>query len=134
MNDPKIGIRIPVWTAVLYIAGSLVILPWTIYLGQSLPAHHIFRHWDIAWVGLDAGLLLSLLITGIMVIRRSLWVVLTSVAAGSLLVVDAWFDVMGAHHGHELIQAIFAALLLELPLAGLSFRLAYSTLQKAYER
>lgn len=109
-------------------------MPWTIYLDQNLPTRHLFRHWDVAWVGLDIGLIISLLATGILTYRKSLWVVIAAVATSSLLIVDAWFDVMGAHPGRELHQAILAAALLELPLAAISFRLAYKVLRKAYER
>jgi hypothetical protein len=134
MEDRKVHIKIPAWAAALYILGSIVILPWTIYLDQSLPTHHLFRHWDIAWVGLDVGLMASLLLTGILALRKSLWVALAAMASSSLLIVDAWFDVMGAHPGRELVGAISAALLLELPLAALSFHLAYHSLKKAYDR
>jgi|SRR5579884_718656 len=132
MDSPKIHHNIPAWAAILYILGSIVILPWTIFLDQSLPAHHLFRHWDIAWVGLDIGLIVSLLSTGVLAYRESLWVVFAAVSTGSLLIVDAWFDVMGAHAGRELIEACIAAALLELPLAAMSFRLASNVLRKAY--
>jgi len=134
MDSPKVHIKIPAWATVLYILSSVVVLPWTIYLDQSLPTRHLFRHWDIAWVGLDVSLIISLLITGLLAFRKSLWVVLAAMATGSLLLVDAWFDVMGAHPGRELTEAVLAALLLELPLVALSFHLAYHTLKKAYER
>jgi hypothetical protein len=134
MDDPKVGFRIPGWAAVLYTFCSIVVLPWTVYLDQNLPARHLFGHWDIAWVGLDIGLLISLLITGILAFRKSLRVVLAAMATGSLLLVDAWFDVMGAHPGKELVKALLAAFLLELPLMSLSFYLAFHVLQKAYER
>jgi hypothetical protein len=134
MKNLKVRIEVPAWAAVLYILGSIIVLPWTIYLDQSLPTRHLFRHWDIAWVGLDIGLLISLLATGILAYRKSLWVAFASVMTGTFLIIDAWFDVMGAHPGRELAQAVLAAILLELPLAALSFRLAYHTLHRAYER
>ena len=133
MDNPKVHLKIPAWAAVLYIAGSTVVLPWTIYLDQSLPTHHLFRHWDIAWVGLDVGLFISLLLTGILAFKRSLYLILAAMATGSLLLVDAWFDMMGAHPGRELVGAILAAILLELPLTALSFYLAFHALQKTYE-
>lgn len=132
MNSPKLQLKIPNWAATLYILGSVVVLPWTFYLDQNLPTHHLFRHWDVAWVGLDICLIISLFLTGILAFRKSLRVILAFTSTASFLLVDAWFDVMGAHPGRELTKAIFAAVLLELPLAVLSFCLAYKTLQKAF--
>ena len=134
LTEPKVQHKITTSQAAFYIIGSLVLLPWTIYLDQSLPTHHLYKHWDIAWVGLDVGLIVSLLMTGILSYRKSLWVVFAAVFAGSLLLVDAWFDVMGAHAGTEMLQSVGAALFLELPLAALTLHLAYRVLRKAYER
>lgn len=133
MKYPKVNHKIPAGAAIFYILGSLIIIPWTIYLDQSLPTRHLYKHWDIAWVGLDIGLLASLLLTGILAYMKSLWVAIAAASTGSLLLVDAWFDVMGAHSGSELDQAVFAAILLELPLAAISFNLANNVLRKAYE-
>src|SRR5216684_2941450 len=108
MNDIKLHINIPRWAAVLYVLGSLLVLPWTVYLDQNLPTHHLFRHWDIAWVGLDIGLVISLLLTGILAFRKSLWVVLAATVTSSFLLVDAWFDVMGSRPGRELGEALTA--------------------------
>jgi hypothetical protein len=134
MNDHKVRFTIPAWKALLYIIGALVIIPWTIYLSKSLPTHYIFRHWDVAWVGLDIALVLSLLGTGILAYRKSLYTVIAASVTGSLLFMDAWFDVIGARRGPELHEAISAAVLLEVPIACLSFHLAYIVLHKALEQ
>ncbi len=44
-----------------------------------------------------------------------------------LLVCDAWFDVLTARHGGELVEATLEAGLVELPLAALCFWLATDT-------
>jgi uncharacterized membrane protein YfbV (UPF0208 family) len=56
--------------------------------------------------------------------RRSTWVELSAAATGALLIVDAWFDCTTAMGTTQLIQAIVTAVVVELPLAGLSFWLA----------
>src|SRR5579884_3629533 len=116
MDDPKVHFSVPHWLATLYIVGSLLTVPWTINLGENLPTHHIFKHWDMVWVGLDVALILSLLLTGILAYRRSLWVVLSATASSSLLLVDAWFDVLGSHAGKELFHALLEAGVVEVPM------------------
>lgn len=29
------------------------LLPWTLWLGLSLPSRKLTEHWDLAWVGFD---------------------------------------------------------------------------------
>ena len=38
------------------IAASFALVPWTLWLTFSLPAEHLTRHYDIAWVGFDIAL------------------------------------------------------------------------------
>jgi len=134
VDNPKVRFTVSAWKALLYIIGAIVIIPWTIYLSQSLPTRHTFRNWDVAWVGLDVVLVLSLLVTGILAYIKSLYTAIAASTTGSLLVIDAWFDVTGAHKGWELHEAISAAILLEIPLACLSFHLASTVLHKAIKQ
>lgn len=134
MLEPKIKFNIPTWAGVLYILGSMALVPWTVFLDFSLRSRHLFRHWDIAWVGLDVGLIISLLLTGLLAYRKSLWVVMAATLTGGFLLVDAWFDVLGAHSNSELFIAVIAAVFIELPLAMISLYLAHKTLRKAYHQ
>lgn len=103
---------------------AVVLLPWTIFLGLTLPRRHLSTHWDISWTGLDIGLIVALVSTGLFAYFRSIWVVITSATTGSLLLVDAWFDVMSERSGSDFHQALVLAFLFELPLASLSYYLA----------
>jgi hypothetical protein len=132
MRHPKIRFHIPAWAAIVYITTSVCLIPWTLYLYDTLRAHHVVRHWDVIWLGVDAALAVCLLATGVTALKKSLWVVMAATLTGGLLLMDAWFDVMSARPGPELVQAVFAALLLELPLAAASFYLAHLTLKQAY--
>src|SRR5580698_2542708 len=85
---------IPAWATVLYIMSACVLMPWTIYLSLTLPAHHLSNHWDVSWTGLDVALIITMLATGILIYRKSSWLTITSSTVGSFLLVDAWFDVM----------------------------------------
>jgi hypothetical protein len=59
-------------------------------------------------------------------LRRSRWVSHFAVAAGTLLVCDAWFDVLTARGETDVALAV-AGLAAELPLAVLCFVIARRT-------
>lgn len=123
-KDTDIVLRIPSWVAKVYAMLAVVLLPWTIYLGLSLPKHHLSSHWDVSWTGLDIGLVITLLATGFFAYIRSIWVVIAAASTGSLLLVDAWFDIMSEHDGAQFHQALILAFAFEIPLAVLSYYLA----------
>ena len=121
--EPQPHYRIPGLgkLAPLLAAAALFLLPWAFWLARTLPATHTARHWALAWAGFDGGLALALASTAISAIRHSPWLVAAASATGTLLVVDAWFDVLTAAGGGELAVAAAEAVLVELPLAALSF-------------
>ncbi len=122
-------LRVPRWASVVYVMLAAVLLPWTIYVGLSLPRNHISAHWDVSWTGLDIGLIISLVLTGFFAYIRSIWVVIAAATTGSLLVVDAWFDIMSERSTNDFRQAITLAFVFELPLALLSYYLATHALR-----
>lgn len=124
----KINLKIVPWMSTIYILFSVVLVPWTIYLSISLPSRHAFRHWDVSWVGLDIGILISLLLTGIFAWVKSRWVVISATVASTLLVADAWFDIISERPGRQLNEAIILAIVFEIPLAIVSLRVAIRTL------
>ncbi len=117
-------LHIPTWAAVLYGAAGGVLIPWTVSLAQSLPERHVARHWDAAWVGFDIFMIFLLLLTAVLALGKNIYVVVTSSALGTILLIDAWFDVLTAKPGHEQRESLLFALLIELPLAILTFYLA----------
>jgi len=121
-------LRIPSWAANIYIMLAVVLLPWTIYLGLTLPERHLSHNWDVSWTGLDIGLFVALLATGLFAYLRSIWIVISAATAGSLLLVDAWFDVMSEHSGVQFHQAMLLAFVFELPLALMSYYLSIHAL------
>ncbi len=113
------------WIAIAFAAIGIGLLPWTIWLSQWLPAHHASVRWDLAWSGFDTGLALAFLFTAFAAWRRSPWVAIWAAATGTLLVADAWFDVILESHSDELRISILSAALGELPAAALCFWIAY---------
>jgi len=91
---------------------SLII--WTVFLGQDLPGHYNADHWDVVWVGLDCGEALMLLATSWAAWRRRTILTLFSAVAGTLFLMDAWYDVTTARAG-DFRTSLLMALLLEIP-------------------
>lgn len=120
---PRIGFA-PRWVAPLFALLALALLPWAVWLARVLPDHHLSAHWNVAWAGFDLGLAAALLATAVAALRRSPWLEGSATAAGTLLVVDAWFDLLTASGGAELIVAAAEAALVELPVAVLCFWIA----------
>ena len=86
--------RIVRWTGPLFALFSLILLPWTIYIGESLPSRQLSPNYGAAWVGFDLILLAVLTSTAYFALRRSRYLSSAASATAALLVVDAWFDVM----------------------------------------
>jgi hypothetical protein len=118
--------RLVRWVGPAFVLFSVVMVPWTIYLGYSLPSRQRSPHYDIAWVGFDVMLLVALACTGYFALRRSRYLATAAAATATMLTVDAWFDIMTSPR-HQLPEAITLAVLVELPLAGVCAWLSYHT-------
>jgi hypothetical protein len=114
------------YVIVVFGAIGIALLPWGLWLAVSLPPHHETDRWDVAWSGFDLGLALAFVLTAIAAWRRSPWISAAAAATGTLLIVDAWFDIVLESHG-ELPWSVLTAVSAELPLAALCFWIAYRT-------
>lgn len=103
----------------LMTGSSIVLIPWVIYLGFTLPDNYTAHNWPATWVGFD-GLLIAFMATTAVLgwLRRQL-VLLTAFTTGVLLVCDAWFDILTSDFGQDLTVPLVTAVLVELPLAML---------------
>lgn len=108
---------------IVYLAMSVVLVPWTLWLAWTLPSESVAHHNDIAWAGFDLMLLAGLATTGVLTLRRSPYLGLAASATMALLAVDAWFDVTTAGASDRTLS-IALAVLVELPVAGLCLWLA----------
>jgi hypothetical protein len=115
---------LPRWIAVVYTLLVAITIPWTVYLALTLPTKQLSRHWDAAWVGLDVAIAFVLILNAIFSYLESKWLVISATATTTLLLTDAWFDVTTAHAGKPFIESLASALLIEFPLAILTFNVA----------
>jgi hypothetical protein len=93
--------------------------PWTLYLTYTLPSKHLTSHYDLAWVGFDIALLFAFATTGWCAYRATKWLVPAAAVTGTMLVCDAWFDVVTSTGSGERVEALLEAGFAELPLAAL---------------
>lgn len=114
--SPTVVRRIRAWRISLMVVSVVVLIPWTIYLGASLPDHYVAHNWAATWVGFDILLIVMLGATAVFGLLRRQMLFLTAFASGVLLISDAWFDVMTSQPDDRW-EAIASALLVELPLA-----------------
>ena len=106
---------------------AVVLVPWTVLLTARLPAEHHTPHWALAWGGFDVALALAAATTAWACACRPGWIPVPASVTATLLVCDAWFDVLTARPGGELVEAALEAGLVELPLAAVCFWLATDT-------
>lgn len=108
----------------LFVLLSVLLVPWTVFIGLELPSRAVSSNYDVAWAGFDVFLCTGLAATGYYALRRSRWLPVAAAATATMLIVDAWFDVMTSPAGRDLVAAIVLAALVELPLSALCLNLA----------
>jgi hypothetical protein len=102
----------------LMTVSAAVLVPWTVYLGVSLPNRYVARHWTLTWVGFDVILIVMFGSTAVLGLLRRQLVVVAAFSSGVLLLCDAWFDMTTAN-AHDRPLSIATAVLAELPIAVL---------------
>ena len=98
---------------------ALILIIWTAWEGYSLPGRATSEHYNLAWVGFDVVLTCALACTAWCRLRRPRYLPLAASAAGALLLVDAWFDVVSGGSGADTVLSVLLAGCVELPLAAL---------------
>ena len=103
---------------------GLALIPWTVYLAVTLPKREVDTHYRGAWVGFDLLLVVAIVLTAYYAFRMDDRVQLPAMATATLLLVDAWFDVITAGGRTATFEALLMALLVEIPAALFSLFLA----------
>jgi hypothetical protein len=118
-------IPLPPWVRLLFALAAIALVPWILYLTFTLPSRHVTSHYDLAWVGFDVGLTASFAASAWAAFRGSQWLAPLAAVTGTMLVCDAWFDIVTSQSGTEMWEAIAEAALAELPLAALCGYIVY---------
>jgi hypothetical protein len=112
------------WLPRFFALVALALLPWSLWLSIWLPSEHRAAHWDIAWAGFDLALAAMLGLTALGLYRRALWLPAAAAAAATLLVCDAWFDILTSRSDEGVWLAAAMAAFGEIPLAVLCILIA----------
>lgn len=91
---------------------------WIVYLAVSMPTGYQSKAWSAAWVGFDILLLLALTGTVVAAMLGRQIVVLLAVFTATLLLCDAWFDIVLAWGTSDVWGSLASAAFIEVPLAG----------------
>jgi len=116
------------WVGFVFVCGGLAVVPWTAYLAYTLPRSSQADHYRLAWVGFDILLAFTLLRVGWIAAgapTRNDRVELPATSAGTLLLVDAWFDTTTSANASAMTEALLFALLAELPMSAICFWIAH---------
>ncbi len=117
----------------LYTAAAVILLPWIVYLAETLPRHQFDRHYRLAWVGFDVILVIAIIRTAYMAFRVDPRIQFPATATAVLLFVDAWFDVVTSGHRSQFLQAVALAVLVEIPSAIFTLYLAHRVSRRILE-
>ena len=99
----------------------MVLVPWTIFLGLTLPPKYNAGHWNLLWTGFDIGLLCVLGYAAWAAWFRRQILAATAIVAGTLLLCDAWFDIITSIGHRDQWLTLLTGLGGELPLAVFFF-------------
>jgi hypothetical protein len=108
-----------------------VLLPWIVVLGAVLPATAQAHHWALAWTGLDGAEAAAALVTALLLSRGDHRAGLSAAAGGTLLLIDAWFDVCTSTPGTDHAMALAEAACAEIPLAIAAWWLAIAVTKES---
>lgn len=121
------------WYAVIaFTAAACVFLViWITVLALTLPAFYHAGSWRGAWVGFDIAELLMFAATGWAAWRRRQILIICLIVLATLLLCDAWFDVVLDVRTGSFLSSLLSAGLIEVPLAVLAILMARRLLRMA---
>jgi hypothetical protein len=107
------------WDALLVviIAGCILLAAWIGYLVVSLPAFYRTGSWRGAWVGFDVAELVAFAVTGWAAWKRRQILIICLIVLATLLLCDAWFDVVLDARTAGFFGSLVSALAIEVPIA-----------------
>jgi len=103
----------------LFMGACVVLAAWIAVLILTLPRHYTASHWRGAWVGFDLALLFAFAATAWASWRERQVLIICLAVTGTLLICDAWFDLLLDIGTPEFWMSVATAAVAELPLAFL---------------
>lgn len=113
----QLTLPLPRWLGPLAVCCAIGIIPWVVYLALTLPVRQRAVDYNVAWVGYDAAMAVVMASLAYCALRRKPATGAIAAVVATMLVIDAWFDIVTTDKREQLMFAITSAVLLELPLA-----------------
>jgi hypothetical protein len=119
------GQVVPKWIEWFFVVAAVVLIPWIIVLFTVSPeAGLVTKHSRLVWAGFDCFLLLGFAVTAYRIATRSPRGAITAAATGTMLFVDAWFDVLTSRRPVDQLAAVLMAVFAEIPCGLICFYVA----------
>ena len=134
VRDELLGYHRSRRIAFILLVAALSISGIIIFLFIDLPENYRATNWDIAWVGFDIILLLTILLTLWALFNHKQIAIVASSMSGTILIIDTWFDIVTSQPGRDFYIALVTGLLLEIPFALTLFWFSKKLLDQLTER
>jgi hypothetical protein len=120
------------FVSLFFLVGVVVLVPWSVFLGLTLPPKYDAGHWRLLWTGFDAALITALLLAAWAAWYRRQILAAIAIVAGTLLFCDAWFDMVTSFGHRDEWLTLLTGFGVELPLGVFFFwlyrRIALTTM------
>ena len=90
---------------------------WMAHLAVNLPETYHAQNWNLAWVGFDSFMFITLAVTAWGMWKRRQIAVIASMVTATLLLIDSWFDITTSQNGMDTGFALLTAFGFQIPLA-----------------
>jgi hypothetical protein len=111
---------LPRWVVAFFLGGAVVLIPWDVLMFSVPQVVNVPKHWVLVWGGFDCFLILGFGVTAFRLMTRSPKGAVTAAMTGTMLLIDAWFDVLTTRRG-GLMVSILMAVFAEIPCAVICF-------------
>jgi hypothetical protein len=104
----------------------VVLIPWIVLMFTVPEVVNVPRHGELelVWGGFDCFLVLGFAVTAFRLMTRSPRGAVTAAMTGTMLLIDAWFDVLTTHRG-GLLVSVLMAVFAEIPCAIICFYVSH---------
>ncbi len=110
---------------------ALALVPWIVFLGFTLPPRYDAGHWPLLWIGYDVAEIAVLLFAAWAAWFRRQILAATALVAATLMLCDAWFDVVSSFGHRDQWVTLATAIGGELPLAVFFLWLYHSIVMRS---
>lgn len=107
--------------SIVFLAAASALIPWIVFLGFSLPPKYDAGHWNVLWIGFDVALVAVLGYAAWAAWFRRQILASTAIVAGTLLLCDAWFDIITSIGHRDEWVTLLTGFGCELPLGVFLF-------------